>query len=214
MHFLLLLFALFLSSTAICLTECMGSTNAEKFIVYLHGMDTVSPSPQEVANRNVLRELVKDFNIRFALPRATEKCPNNSQQLCWTWAPKNLTDLAKVKAAINSAAIDCFPNRNYTALGFSNGGVAITALLRLCEQVDFKSAIVVGASGSWLSSDPKDLKNCYPKLVSLLGSEDKINQKPVRDLINHLNSLNAPVSLVEYDGGHQLLYAPLAKLLK
>ena len=177
-------------------------------------MDTASPSPQEIGNCSVIQDLAKNLNIRFALPRATDKCPTNSQQICWTWAAKTSSDLVKVKTAIVTAAKDCFPNKDYTTLGFSNGGVAITDLLRLCEQVDFKSAIVVGAAGGWFSSDPKDLKKCYPKLMSLLGSQDQANQKAVRDLVDHLTSLNAPATLIEYDGGHQLLYSPLAILLR
>lgn len=204
----------FTASLALSATECIGPENAKKSIVYLHGMDTESPSSQELGNRAVLNELAKKLNIRFALPRAKEKCPPNPKQVCWTWAAKTSADLANVKATITSAASDCFSNKDYSVLGFSNGGVAVTAMLRLCEKVDFKYAVVIGAAGGWFSTDPKNLKDCNPSLISLLGSKDTANQKPVRDLISHLVSLKAPAALVEYDGDHRLLYAPLANLLK
>ncbi len=204
----------FTASLALSATECIGPANAKKSIVYLHGMDTEFPSSQELGNRVVLSELAKKLNIRFALPRAKDKCPPSPQQVCWTWAAKTSADLANVKTAIKSAASDCFSNKDYSVLGFSNGGVAVTAMLRLCEKVDFKSAIVIGAAGGWFSTDPKNLKDCNPSLISLLGSKDTANQKPVRDLISHLISLKAPAVLVEYEGDHKLLYDPLANLLK
>ncbi len=214
MRFFIIFLISSIGSAAFCSTDCIGPETATKYIVYLHGMDTVLPSPQERGNRSILEELAKNLNIRFALPRATDKCPTNPQQICWTWAAKTGADLAPVKNAVKTAASDCFAKKNYTVIGFSNGGVAVTALLRLCERVDFKSAIVIGAAGGWFSSDPKTLTDCDLKLTSLLGSEDQSNQKPVRDLVNHLITLKASISLVEYTGGHRLVYEPLFSLLK
>lgn len=195
-------------------TECIGSPTANKFIVYLHGMDSVSPSKQELGNRAILKNLAEKLNIRFALPRATQKCPVNNQQICWTWAAKTHEDISIVQMAIKSAAEDCFANRDYSVLGFSNGGVAVGALLRMCEKVSFKSAIIVGAAGGWFSTDPKNLEGCSPIIISLLGSEDQANQKYVREFVSHLISLKAQVSLVEYKGDHRLFFEPLADLLK
>lgn len=195
-------------------TECIGPKNASKFMVYLHGMDTVSPSLQEVENRSVLQKLANNLNIRFALPRAVDKCPPNSKQICWTWAAKTSEDIKSVKAAINSAVEVCFSKKEYKVLGFSNGGAAVKALLRLCEKVDFNTAIAIGSAGGWYSSDPKNLESCKPKVTFLLGSEDQPNQKPIREFVSHLVSLRAPVFLVEYKGGHRLMYEPLFNLLK
>lgn len=194
--------------------ECVGPNNAGKFIVYLHGMDTVLPSKQELENRKVLARLSESLKIRFAIPRAKTTCPTNPSQLCWTWSAKTAAELDSVKVAIKSSANNCFPSKSYGVLGFSNGGVALAALLRLCERVDFKSAITVGAAGGWFSSDPQDLVSCGPKLVSMIGTDDQANQKSVRDFVAHLLSLKAPVKLVEYKGGHALVYDPLYELLK
>ncbi|MEK6555146.1 MAG: hypothetical protein AABZ31_07900 [Bdellovibrionota bacterium] len=151
--FLALIFIL-LGSFAHGTTECIGSVKANRFIVYLHGIDTESPSLQELENRGVLKELAKSLNIRFALPRAKVACPTKIHQMCWTWAAKTSVDLAPVKSAIELAAADCFPSKNYDVLGFSNGGIAVASLLRLCEKVDFNLGITVGAAGGWFSSDP------------------------------------------------------------
>jgi hypothetical protein len=194
--------------------ECVGPKNARKYIVYLHGMDTVSPSKQELENRKVLGRLSEVLKIRFAIPRAKAACATHPSQLCWTWSAKTSAELDSVIAAIKSSSDACFPSKTYDVLGFSNGGVALGSLLRLCEKVEFKSAITVGAAGGWFSSDPQDLRKCGPKLVAMLGTEDQTNQKPVRDFVAHLISLNAPAELVEYNGGHTLMYDSLYKLLK
>jgi dienelactone hydrolase len=177
-------------------------------------MDTASPSTQEIQNRSVLTELSKNLKIRFAIPRAVAVCPTDPKQICWGWTAKTSKDISPVKTAIESAATQCFSSKNYSVLGFSNGGVAVGSFLRLCEKVDIKSAITVGAAGGWYSSDPQDLRGCQPKLVSMLGSDDHQNQKPVRDFVAHLISLGAPATLVEYEGGHKLLYKPLYNQLK
>ena len=210
----LIILLILLPVASLAATECIGPLKANKFIVYLHGMDSISPSAQELRNREILGDLAKDLNIRFAIPRATRACPTNSSQLCWTWAAKTSEDLLPVKKAITDAAKECFLSKNYSVLGFSNGGVAVAALLRLCEKVDYDSAIVVGAAGGWFSTDPKTIEGCYPKLILLLGSEDQANLKPVRSFVEHLTSLKAPISLVEYKGGHELIYETLARLLK
>lgn len=193
--------------------ECIGPKNADKFIVYLHGIDSVVPSKQELANREVLSRLSEALKVRFAVPRASGRCPNNKHQLCWTWSAKTSAELLSVKSAIESAVNACFPSKSYDALGFSNGGIALASMLRLCEKVKFKSVITVGAAGAWYPSDPKNLRSCGTQLVSLLGTDDQANQKPVRDFVAHLISLNAPVELIEYDGGHALVFEPLYRLL-
>jgi predicted esterase len=154
------------------------------------------------------------MNIRFALPRAAERCPSNSNQICWTWAPKVAGDLKKVSQAFREAAKACFPSREYSVLGFSNGGIAASAFLRLCMKNDFKSIVAIGSGGGWYAGDPKTLKNCKPKLISMIGSEDHENQKPARDFVSHLSSIQAPVKLFEYKGCHELLHDPLAEALK
>jgi len=193
---------------------CIGPKDASRFMVYLHGMDTISPSKQELENRKVLSRLAESLKIKFAIPRAKSKCPTNSAQLCWSWQAKISTDLESTKNAISTSANECFPSKGYEVLGFSNGGAALTSMLRLCEKVEFKKAIAIGAAGGWFSSDPKDLRSCGPKLISMLGKEDGANQKPVRDLTAHLLSLHAPIELVEYVGGHALSYEPLYEVLK
>ncbi len=209
--FLIFIFLPYISRAG---AECIGPVKASKFVVYLHGMDSLSPSAQELANRKTLGDIAKKLNIRFALPRATKPCPTNSSQLCWAWAAKTSEELVPVKEAIANAARDCFASEKYSVLGFSNGGVAVTALLRLCEKVGFESAITVGAAGGWFSTDPKSLKGCGPKITSLLGSSDQKNQKPVRDFVAHLLALGAPISIVEYQGGHELIYDVLYYQLK
>lgn len=211
---LILLFAFFISSFSHANTSCIGPQTAKRFYVYLHGMDTPTPSKQELANRAVLSALASKLNIRFALPRADEKCPSNPNLICWTWSPKTTSDLHLVSNALAEAAQSCFSSQSFGVLGFSNGGIAASAFLRLCENNSFKSLISVGGASGWYSSDPQNLRNCSPKLVAMVGSKDFANQKPIRDFVSHLKSVQAPVELVEYEGGHELVESSLLELLK
>ncbi len=205
---------IFSAHSSLASTECIGEKNAKKLMVYLHGMDSISPSRQELDNRIVLEKLAKSLDMRFAIPRATKACPTNDKQICWTWTARTAEDLEPVKKAISSAAHDCFSSKTYSVLGFSNGGTAVASLLRLCQDVDFKLGIVVGAAGAWFSSDPSSLQNCQPEIISMIGSQDSANHKPARDFIAHLVSLKAKATVVEYQGDHSLSYQALFEQLR
>src|ERR1700733_2057996 len=58
------------------LVTCLGPENAKKAAVYLHGLDTVHPSVQEMQNRKTLSEIAKNLNLRIAVPRAPSHCQN------------------------------------------------------------------------------------------------------------------------------------------
>lgn len=213
MKILILILGLFplVSQAAV---ECIGPAKAGKFIVYLHGMDTEPPSPRELVNRKILTKLSKKLNIRFAIPRAKNPCPTNSSQLCWTWGPKTAKELEPVKEIIVESAKECFASESYSVLGFSNGGVAVSSFLRLCDKVPFESAIAVAPVSGWHPTDPISLRGCGPKITAMVGTEDKENQKTIRSLISRLSSLNGPITLVEYEGGHELTYEALYNQLK
>lgn len=211
-----LLFLFLFSITAFAReeVECIGPEGANKFIVYLHGMDTNPPSAQELQNRVVLSSLAKKLNVRFALPRAADKCPTHLNQFCWVWWTKTADELKKVTQSIAEASRTCFPGKKFSTLGFSNGGAALNVFIRLCIKNNFQEIITVGAAGDWSGSDPKNLNGCSPKFTALIGSEDEANQKPVRDFVSHLLMLKARAELIEYKGGHQLLHDALEPIIK
>ncbi|MBC7714273.1 MAG: hypothetical protein H7177_13095 [Rhizobacter sp.] len=208
--FFLILFPFFANASV----ECIGPTNASKYIIYLHGIDREEFSPQEIKNREILKKLANNLSLKIALPRAKTKCPQDKDLLCWVWEAQYKKDLEPTFTSIKEASTECFPNKDYNVVGFSNGGAAVSAFLRLCENPGFKTAISIGAGGGWFSSDPKKLLNCMPNLIIMLGSNDGANQAPVRNYINHLQTLKAQVKLIEYQGKHEILYEPLKEQLE
>jgi hypothetical protein len=65
--------------------SCIGSEKAPLGAVYLHGMDSVIPSDQEMQNRKILQDISEKYNIRIALPRASQTCAQSPNQICWGW---------------------------------------------------------------------------------------------------------------------------------
>ncbi len=194
--------------------SCLGPKSATKFWVYLHGMDSPVMSSQEMNNRETLLKIANKLNIRFALPRAVNPCPTNDKLICWTWAPRKIEDIKPVQNSIEQAADKCFSKKEYGVLGFSNGGVAAQAIIRLCMKNKFTVIIAIGAVGMYYPGDLQDLSNCSPRLISMIGSDDNANKESVTNFVKHLKSIKANVELVQYFGGHSLPRTDLENILK
>lgn len=194
-------------------TECIGSKDSQIAAIYLHGMDSEAPSTQELQNRNRLTNIAKSLNLGFAIPRATERCPDG-KLLCWGW---NFNDHKSIEAAINSAQnakAFCFPKAKHVGLiGFSNGGFVANQILKDCRKTDFDWLISIGAGGSWIKSDTKDLSKCA-SLTLVAGKKDQYNYEKIKEFGNWLQSKNAKVNVVEYDDGHTLPEKELENILK
>ncbi len=66
--------------------DCLGNPDADNTIVYLHGLDTEPPGPQELENRKILAQLAEVAQVRIALPRGSEIC---GKLHCWGWNSDN-----------------------------------------------------------------------------------------------------------------------------
>lgn len=193
--------------------ECFGPKDSKTVAVYLHGMDTESPSNQELENRKVLSKISESLKIGIAIPRTKNKCPNKTQ-LCWGW---NFNDTGVVDTAIQLAIEtqkQCFPKADqFGIVGFSNGGFIANQIVKDCKKTNFKWLISIGAGGSFNKNNKTDLSKCN-SLTLMAGKQDKFNYEPIKDLAKWLKEHKADVTLVEYNSGHLLPEKDLEKVLK
>jgi predicted esterase len=195
-------------------SECIGPDKASNFVVYFHGMDTPSPSSQERANRETLLAIADQLNIRIAIPRAKEACPNDKQLICWGW---NFSDPRILDASLSESAKAqslCFPKAKKVGfIGFSNGGFVANQILKDCRKSDFSWLVSIGAAGSWNDSTKKDLSRCG-HLKLMVGKKDKSNYDHSKKLASWLKDNKARVDLIEFDGGHEIPRKELEEELK
>ncbi|MFY7842103.1 MAG: hypothetical protein ACOVQW_04840, partial [Actinomycetes bacterium] len=194
-----LLIALFIFPTnPLVWAECLGPLNANHFMVYLHGMDTVKPSPQEMNNRKVLKNIAGKLNLRIALPRAINKCPKDANQICWGW---KFTDagVEEVLKSSDSAIEECFPKaKKVGLLGFSNGGFAVNQIVKDCRTTNFDWFISVAAGGSWNEESSRDLSKCG-KIYMFAGKLDHQNFDSIKGFNIWLQKNKSDVKIIEYD---------------
>jgi hypothetical protein len=196
--------------------QCLGDTIlAKRWVVYLHGMDSPSVSPQENENRKTLAELAEELHLRIALPRSSMTCPTQAGSICWGWkfSPQELESALKV---ITNARTECFSTqRPYDLIDFSNGGYLLTHWYRknLDPAIDTPPQSMV-AFGSELGTVPAqcNFKN-LPPLTLAIGTEDEFNRDPKHRFFQELKSAGANAELIEFQGGHTLNKDALRKIL-
>ncbi len=184
--------------------DCIGPKTASNFAVYLHGMDTQKPSTQELSNRQKLLDIANVLNIRIALPRATDPCPTDKNLICWGW---NFNDSKVIDLALSASAkaeAECFSNGKPVGLiGFSNGGFVANQIVEGCKKSEFSWFISIGAAGSWSDSKIIDLSKCG-RISLLAGKQDKYNYENIKNLASWFKKSKTQVSLIEYEGGHEV----------
>ena len=210
---LFLLFMLYFLPKAMA-QECIGSETAKHFVVYLHGIDTQEPSPQEKTNREKLNSLAKKLNLRIAIPRATKKCPNEPAMLCWGW---NFNDAEVTKLTLEEVAAKakkCFPKaEKQILLGFSNGGFVVNRIVQDCLKTPYSKLVSIAAGGSWKTGTAQDLSRCG-SIVFLIGQKDEFNYVSVKKYETWLKQNKATTKLVEFSGSHELPSNELEQVLR
>ncbi len=192
---------------------CLGPADAKQFVVYVHGIDLATIGDEEVANRSNLAHIADALSLRIALPRAPSPCPDQSASLCWGWTFSN-AELTTASTAIANAATACFGNRDYGAIGFSNGGYLLTNLVQDCALHSLlPHALWVVTIGSAmfhgpLPPGPDSLAGCG-RLVALSGTRDTQNFDPTDHLVGALAAKHADVTARSFDGGHVVPDGPL-----
>lgn len=197
--------------------SCIGPKSATHFAVYLHGLDSIHPSPLEVDNRKVLTKIAEAKNIRIAVPRAQMKCPNQENAICWGWNFDS-DEIRKILPDIIRAKESCFANdKPFTMIGFSNGGYLLTHWYALgLKSVPVKQPVALIASGSSWNGLPIKKENISEnsKLILIAGSEDKYASEKSKLFYDELKKIAAPVTFMSFLGGHRLDEASLMKALE
>lgn len=197
--------------------SCIGPVLADRFVIYLHGMDSVVPSKQELQNRTILNNLANILNIRFAIPRAKEKCPTQPEAICWGWK-FDQTELSTILPKIIESRSKCFSTEKpFAMLGFSNGGYLLMRWFSKSfplSGVSLPTLIIASGSGKGYVSSSINNLSSIPKLILVIGKQDKFNFDPSELLFKNFQKLNAPVQLIEFDGGHELNQDALEVALK
>jgi len=125
------------------LVSCEGPEDADVGLVYLHGMDSPSPSPQEMSNRAVLEAVARHFSMRVAILRSLTRCSWRPEQLCWSWRDRNQL-LSRHEEIVRKSA-PCFAKEaRLILLGFSNGAFFATDIANRCVPTPFSSVIAFG----------------------------------------------------------------------
>ncbi|MBX3193461.1 MAG: hypothetical protein KF819_41150 [Labilithrix sp.] len=197
--------------------SCIGPAHATAYAVYLHGMDGVSPSGQEMQNRAILASMASKLSMRVALPRATARCPNQPSSICWGWTFDE-REVHEGATTIDAAARSCFGEKAFALIGFSNGGYLLTKMLRSCVLPSTLPRVTqLVTSGSTmmkepLEREPSSLAGCG-KLTMLIGDKDEFNFDPTGTLLHGLQRKGADVREVRFEGTHLLSEEPLMRVL-
>jgi predicted esterase len=211
-------FALSAADEELASAKCIGPVDAKHFVVYLHGIDSPSPSDQELGNRRVLAQIAREGSYRIALPRSTSRCPNQPGSICWGWS-FNETEISAAVAAIDASAAACFPpDRHFTLVGFSNGGYLLGKMFRGCElpaRLPHADGVIAVGSAIFegpLESKPASLEACG-QLVFISGSHDEYNFDPTQHYLQVLQAKGAHAEQAVFDGGHLVPLEPTRTML-
>lgn len=190
---------------------CFGPSEAAIGYVYLHGMDSLSPSEQEISNRDKLRRISERLRIRIAVPRAQAKCPQNSEMLCWGWSFNDL-ETTEIRTEVLTAAKTC-GIKGVNLIGFSNGGHAVNALFKSCLIDGDPKLVSIGASrASGKFSSVRDLAKCGT-LQILIGKKDQYNYDPERTFLKEIKARNGNIKWTESEGAHEVPEQSLLEVL-
>lgn len=201
-------------SESVSATSCISPTASEVKgrIIYLHGMDSISPSAQELGNRKILKKISKELSLSIAIPRAKDICPKHKNQICWMWGTEANDVVRKKKVAILKEIKDCTSEKsNDVWLGFSNGGNLVTQFLQECSSKE--KYISFGASGGYVKSNLSNLSECGV-YKAFIGKKDKWNYSHAIKYYNNLKDKKSKIDVIEFDGGHNLEYDLLKKAIK
>ncbi len=190
---------------------CLGEESALLFGAYLHGMDTIDPSKQELENRKLLDTIAKELNMRIAIPRSKDSCSPTKEKTCWIQSSRE--DVTKTYEAIASSVSKCFPqDAKFGLIAFSNGGYLAGKIVNYCITPQPLWAILIGSGGTAREISRPSLKECAPLFI-LIGKNDLAN-KSAKNYKSQMERLGADVKLTEFQGGHVVPFDSLVSTLK
>lgn len=192
--------------------ECAGNSSATHALIYLHGVDSPQPTPQESENRALLSRLAKSENIALALLRSTNFCSQAAfkGKLCWPRGDdQSLSE--NLKQMLKDAAICHKSTAKIGMLGFSNGGYFLNRIVSRCLQTPVSWFASIGSSGS-IDGASKHATGCG-RLLLMIGRKDMTHHK-ARSFYQELRKIGRSVEWQEFEGGHVIPEAPTRTALK
>lgn len=194
--------------------SCFGDRKSGAGVIYLHGIDTIVPSEQELGNRRLLIKIAATLKFDLAIVRSTEFCKEKSRagQLCWHRGDEQLNQT--LLSEITTAGAECFSlDARVGILGFSNAGYLLNAITTQCLPSKTKWFLSIGAAGDVLKDAPQTNANCQDHLLHfMIGKKDITNIK-VRKTFAQLKSLGRKIALTEFTGGHEIPELPTSEIL-
>lgn len=196
---------------------CIGNDNAQGFLIYLHGMDSIIPSPQELTNRKILTDIALKYNLKIAMPRAEMECPTQLESICWGWTWSSL-ELTTIIPKILSAREQCFSSdKPFGVIGFSNGGYLLNNWFQagLLPSFGINPSFIIssGADRGFILSNSIDLSK-NPPLILIAGDHDIYNHDMSETYSAQLMTMHADVKVVTFNGAHELNEDVLTTALK
>lgn len=194
--------------------NCIGDSEASVGAVYLHGMDGFQPGLLELQNQKILKSVAKKFNLRIALPRAQQLCPEEQEQICWGW-DFDETEVEKVRSTIEFSSRECGLPSKKILIGFSNGAYALNKMFRLCQTTNDQIIISQGANmlSESIEKNPKNLSQCG-KIIFVSGKNDIYNYDRKAKYHLKLRKKHAHAELIEFKGGHEMTEETLTRALR
>lgn len=195
------------ASLGLAKSECIGPVGAKAHAVYLHGFeDPDKRSAEEKENRQVLAKLSKELDLKIALvegPLCAKK------RLCWP--AKTQDEVRQTFALIKQARKSCFgEDKDYTLIGFSNGGYFAFKLYKVHKDPALKTIIASSSSGLW---DPsRETVNPLSRFHLIIGDRD-ITRKDAEAFMKKFRASEPNASLTVFKGGHRIDFDSLKTLL-
>jgi len=190
---LFLLIIVLMSGCWLCKDSVHNSkTTNEAIWVYLGGL-TLEQDSEKETNWRMLDQISKNLNVKFIIIPPKYRCAHFDNKFCWPHETKEL--LQKTYHYIQEYTQDMHVS-GY--IGFSNGGFFLSALMQ--EIPINQHMILIGASGQ-LKSDA----TIHARSITLIiGEHDDYHYRYAKKFAQDLKDNNFPVTLIEYDGGHEI----------
>lgn len=183
-------------------TVVIGDANSAKTWVYLSGLtDDFEASESSIENRMKMDAIGKEVGVRFIAVKPPRRCENHENLLCWPHDNEAEFEGSKnyLMSKVNLEEVSGM-------VGFSNGGYFLN---RLGAYEKFGIPFIsIGAGGS----SPDGIYN--NELYMLIGNKDEYNYDNAKAYYAKISAGNPNVSILEFEGGHEIPEKVLVELLR
>lgn len=199
--------------------QCIGSSKKGNYAVYMHGFMGKNFSGQELENLKNLKKLSRSLDVVIAIPKSSKSCYQNGVwQRCWG-VEMTKGDAIRSLQVVRRSAAKCFPPKSdFGVIGFSNGGYMATKVFSHClaptHAPSLKWLVAVGAAKLWGKGKSRARLHSCGSLSIVAGKRDRSNYESRQNKFRNLKSKGAQVSILLFDGGHELPFGPMITVLR